>query len=112
MEISIEQCRENDLIKRIISKSGLPIKLIKLLLRLSDAIYINAINYNVTIHDNRATLLLISSKPENKTGNFNTISLTNVLYKLRDIEKENEDIKTELKTRENMIHIIIGTSLK
>lgn len=107
MEISIEQCRENDLIKRIISKSGLPIKLIKLLLRLSDAIYINAINYNVTIDNNGATLLLISSKPENKTGNFNTISLTNVLYKLRDIEKENDDINTKIKVEDNMVQIIV-----
>lgn len=107
MEISIEQCRENDLIKRIISKSGLPIKLIKLLLRLSDAIYINAINYNVTIDNDGATLLLISSKPENKTGNFNTISLTNVLYKLRDIEKENDDINTKIKVEDNMVQIIV-----
>ncbi|MGF7119423.1 hypothetical protein [Methanobacterium oryzae] len=107
MEINIEQCRENDLIKRIISKSGLPIKLIKLLLRFSDAIYINAINYNVIIEENRAILILISSKPENKTGYFHTISLSNVLYKLRDIEKENDDIKTKLKAREDMIHVII-----
>ena len=49
MDIDVEQCRENDIIKDIISKSGLPIKHIKLLLRLSDAIYINAINYNVAI---------------------------------------------------------------
>lgn len=107
MEIDIEQCRENDLIKRIISKSELPIKLIKLLLRLSDAIYINAINYNVTVHDNGAILVLISSKPENKTGYFHTISLSNVLYKLRDIEKENEDINSKLKIQEDMIHIIV-----
>ncbi|MDI6723215.1 MAG: hypothetical protein QMD61_01065 [Methanobacterium sp.] len=105
MDIDIEQCRENDLIKRIISKSGLPIKLIKLLLRLSDAIYINGINYNVTIHDNGATMLLISSKPENKTGYFHTISLSNAFYKLRDIEKENDDIKTEIIVEENMIQI-------
>ena len=105
MEISIEQCRENDLIKRIISKSGLPIKLIKLLLRLSDVIYINAINYNVTIDNDGATLLLISSKPENKAGNFNTISLTNVLYKLRDIE--NDDINTKIKVEGNMFQIIV-----
>ena len=49
MDIDVEQCRENDIIKDIISKSGLPIKHIKLLLRLSDSIYINAINYNVAI---------------------------------------------------------------
>ena len=108
MDIDIEQCRENDLIKRIISKSKLPIKLIKILLRLSDAIYINSINYNVAIHDFGATLILISSKPENKTGNFHTIPLSNVFYKLRDIEKENEEIKTTIKTEEKMIQIIIN----
>ncbi|MGZ7210164.1 MAG: hypothetical protein ACXVHV_09820, partial [Methanobacterium sp.] len=90
MEIDIEQCRENDLIKRIISKSELPIKLIKILLRLSDAIYINGINYNVMTQGKGATLLLISSKPENITGEFHTISLSNVFYKLRDMEKEND----------------------
>jgi hypothetical protein len=110
MDVDIEQCRENDLIKKIISESGLPIKLIKLLLRLSDSIYINAINYNVKINENGAKLILISSKPENKTGSFNTISLSNVFYKLRDIEKENEDIKTKLKVKENMIQIIMEKS--
>lgn len=110
MDVDIEQCRENDLIKKIISESGLPIKLIKLLLRLSDSIYINAINYNVKIIGNGAKLILISSKPENKTGSFNTISLSNVFYKLRDIEKENEDIKTKLKVKENMIQIIMEKS--
>ncbi len=107
MDIDIEQCRENYLIKKIISESGLPIKLIKLLLRLSDSIYINAINYNVTINENGAILLLISSKPENKTGNFHTISLSNVFYKLRDIEKENEDIKTQIEAEDKLIKIII-----
>lgn len=110
MEIDVEQCRENDLIKKIISESGLPIKLIKILLRLSDAIYINGINYNVTIHDNSASLLLISSKPENNTGSFHTISLANVFYKLRDIEKENEDIKTKLEAHENLIQIILNAA--
>ncbi len=107
MEISIEQCRENDLIKRIISKSELPIKLIKLLLRLSDAVYINGINYNVTIQDKGAILLLISSKPENKTGDFHTISISNVFYKLRGIEKENDDINTKIKVEENMVQIMV-----
>lgn len=107
MDIDVAQCRENDLIKKIISGSGLPIKLIKLLLRLSDTIYINAINYNVTIEEGGARLLLISSKPQNKTGNFHTISLSNVFYKLRDIEKENEDIETKIKAEDNMIQIII-----
>jgi hypothetical protein len=110
MDVDVEQCRENDLIKKIISESGLPIKLIKLLLRLSDAIYINGINYNVITHDNGASLILISSKPENKTGNFHTISLSNVFYKLRDIEKENEDIKTKLEVQENMIQIVLDMS--
>ena len=107
MKVDIEQCRENDLIKRIISQSGLPIKLIKILLRFSDSIYINSINYNVTIQDNGATLLLISSKPENTTGEFHTIALSNVFYKLRDLEKENNDIETKIKTEENMIQIKI-----
>ncbi|HML05267.1 MAG TPA: hypothetical protein VK426_05800 [Methanobacterium sp.] len=106
MDIDIEQCRENDLIKKIISESGLEVKLIKLLLRLSDAIYLNSINYNVKVQDNVAILILISSKPENETGNFHTISLSNVFYKLRDIEKENDDINTKIKTEEKMIQII------
>lgn len=110
MDVDVEQCRENDLIKKIIGESGLKVKLIKILLRLSDAIYINGINYNVIIHDNGASLLLISSKPENKTGNFHTISLSNVFYKLRDIEKENEDIKTKLEVHDNMLQIILDIS--
>ena len=61
MDIDIEQCRENDKIKEAISKSGLSIKHIKLLLRISDVIYINAINYNVMVEDNRVSILLISS---------------------------------------------------
>lgn len=107
MDIDIEQCRENDKIKEIISKSGLPIKHIKLLLRVSDAIYINAINYNVNINDGEVIILLISSKPENKTGVFNTTSLNNVLYKLRDIEKENDDIRTRCVVEDNMIQILM-----
>lgn len=107
MEIDVEQCRENDLIKKIISESGLPIKLIKLLLRLSDVIYVNAINYNVTIENTGAIILLISSKPENMKGVFNTIPITNVLYKLRDIEKENDDIKTKVLVDGDMIQLII-----
>lgn len=110
MDIDIQQCRENDLIKRIISKSELPIKLIKLLLRLSDTIYINGINYNVNIQEKGAILVLISSKPENKTGDFHTISLSNIFYKLRDIEKENDDLKTKIKVEENMIQIIVETT--
>ena len=91
MKIDIEQCRENDMIKDIISKSGLQIKHIKLLLRISDTIYINAINYNVSIEDDAAKLILISSKPENITGSFNTISLTNVLLRIKEIELGNEE---------------------
>ena len=106
MDVDIEQCRENDLIKKIISESGLEVKLIKLLLRLSDTIYLNSINYNVKIRDNGAILILISSKPENKTGFFHTISFSNVFYKLRDIEKENDDITTKIKTEDKMIQII------
>lgn len=108
MEISIEQCRENDLIKKIISQSKLPIKLIKILLRLSDTIYINAINYNVFIEENKAIILLISSKPENESGKFHTIPLSNILLKLREIEMENEEIKTQIKIENNMIQITVN----
>lgn len=107
MDIDIEQCRENDKIKDIISKSGLPIKYIKLLLRLSDAIYINAINYNVKIEDKNIIILLISSKPENKTGQFNITSLTNVLYKIRDMAKENPEIKTRCEIDDQIMKIMI-----
>lgn len=110
MEIDIEQCKENDLIKRMISKSGLPIKIIKLLLRLSDTIYINSINYNVSIGENGAILLLISSKPQNKTGIFNTFSLANVLQKLRDMDKENDDINSWIIVEDNMIQIRINAA--
>lgn len=107
MDIDIEQCRENDKIKKIISNSGLPIKHIKLLLRLSDAIYINAINYNVMVEDNRFILLLISSKPDNKTGIFNTISLTNVLFRLKEIERNNDDLSTVCELKDNMLKVRI-----
>ncbi|MEN6330315.1 MAG: hypothetical protein ABFC91_08510 [Methanobacteriaceae archaeon] len=107
MDIDIEQCRENDKIKEIISNSGLPIKHIKLLLRLSDAIYINAINYNVTVEDNRVNIIFISSKPENKTGLFNTISLTNVLFRLKEIERDNDDLNTFCEVEDKMIKAII-----
>jgi len=107
MEIDIEQCRENDKIKDVISRSGLSIKHIKLLLRISDAIYINAINYNVAIDNNEVKILLISSKPENKMGIFNTTSLTNVLYRIKDMEKENTDIKTKCMVTEDILQILI-----
>jgi hypothetical protein len=107
MEVDIEQCRENDKIKDIISRSGLPIKIIKLLLRISDAIYINAINYNVSIDDGVVKILLISSKPENEEGIFNTISLTNVLYRIKDMEKENNEVKTKCMVIDNMLQIQI-----
>lgn len=108
MDIDIEQCRENDKIKEIISSSGLPIKHIKLLLRLSDAIYINAINYNVSVEDKQITILFISSKPDNQTGVFNTISLTNVLYRLKEIQKENDDFKTICKVENGMLKVSIN----
>ncbi|MGC9517656.1 MAG: hypothetical protein ACP5C3_08170 [Methanomicrobiales archaeon] len=107
MEIDIEQCRENDKIKDIISKSNLPIKYIKLLLRLSDTIYINAINYNVQIENKIVTIILISSKPENKTGILNTTPLTNVLYKIRDMAKENQEMRTWCEIEDKMLKIII-----
>ena len=107
MDIDIEQCRENDKIKKIISNSGLPIKHIKLLLRLSDAIYINAINYNVMVEDNRFILLLISSKPDNKTGIFNTISLTNVLFRLKEMERDHDDLSTVCEVEDKMLKVTI-----
>jgi hypothetical protein len=111
MEIDIEQCRENDKIKDIISKSGLPIKHIKLLLRLSDTIYINAVNYNVLVDSNQVKIVLISSKPENNTGNFHTYSLTNIFYKVRQIDKENEDVETLCEVEDNLIQIIIDINI-
>lgn len=107
MDIDVEQCRENDKIKRIISKSGLPIKHIKLLLRLSDTIYINGINYNVSIEEGVVNILLISSKPANKMGVFNTISLANVIYKLRDVDSNNEDIKTRCEVKDGIINVFV-----
>lgn len=108
MKIDIEQCRENDMIKDIISKSGLQIKHIKLLLRISDTIYINAINYNVSIEDDAAKLILISSKPENITGSFNTISLTNVLLRIKEIELGNEEVKTKCLIVEGMLEVQVN----
>jgi hypothetical protein len=107
MEIDIEQCRENDKIKDIISKSGLPIKHIKLLLRLSDTIYINALNYNVIVEGKKVIIVLISSKPENKSGSFHTYSLTNILYKVRGIDKENDDVETWCEVDDGFIKIIM-----
>jgi hypothetical protein len=107
MDIDIEQCRENDKIKEIISTSGLPIKHIKLLLRLSDTIYINALNYNVVVEGNQVSILLISSKPDNITGVFNTFSITNVLYKLREMEKEHDDINTHCEVDGDLFKIMI-----
>jgi hypothetical protein len=108
MDINIEQCRQNDKIKDVISKSSLPIKHIKLMLRISDVIYINAINYNVSIEDGIVSILLISSKPENQKGSFNTISLTNVLYRIKDMEKENKDVKTKCVIIEGMLQVLIN----
>lgn len=107
MDINIEQCRENDKIKEIISQSKLPIKYIKLLLRISDTIYLNAINYNVQIEGRNVSIILISSKPENKTGIFNTISLTNIFYKIREMERENKDMNSFCKVDDDVINIQI-----
>ena len=105
MKIDIEQCRENDMIKDVISKSSLPIKYIKLLLRISDAIYLNSINYNVSIDNNVVKILLISSKPENQTGIFNTTSLTNILYRIKDMERENNDVQTNVLAPDDMLQV-------
>ncbi len=111
VDIDIEQCRENDKIKDVISKSGLPVKYIKLLLRLSDTIYINGINYNVMVEGKHVLILLISSKPDNKTGVFNTYSLTNVLYKLREMEKEHDDMKTQCEIEGDLFKILVDVNL-
>ena len=108
MDIDIEQCRENDKIKEIISKSGLPIKHIKLLLRLSDTIYINGINYNVMVDGYQVLILLISSKPDNTTGAFNTYSITNVLYKVREMEKEHDDLETWCEIEDGFFKILLN----
>jgi hypothetical protein len=107
VDIDIEQCRENDKIKEIVSTSGLPIKHIKLLLRLSDTIYINAINYNVVVEGNHVVILLISSKPENKTGLFNTFSIANILHKLREMEKEHDDMQTHCEVDDDLFKIVV-----
>jgi hypothetical protein len=107
LDIDIEQCRENDKIKEIISDSGLPIKYIKLLLRLSDGIYINGVNYNVRIEDDMVSVILISSKPENRTGVFRTGALTNIFYRVREMEKEHEEIRTETCVTDNLIELRI-----
>ncbi len=107
MKIDIEQCRENDVIKDVISKSNLPIKYIKLLLRISDAIYLNSINYNVSIESNVVKILLISSKPENQTGVFNTISLTNILFRIKDMDRENSDVQTKCIVTDDMLQVNI-----
>jgi hypothetical protein len=109
LNIDLEQCRENDKIKEIISSSNLPIKHIKLLLRLSDAVYLNALNYNVVIDGDKTKFVIISSKPDNKPGVFNTTSLSNVLFKLRELKRENKDIKTKCQIEDQLLNIIIGT---
>ena len=111
MDIDIEQCRENDKIKEVISKSGLPVKHIKLLLRLSDTIYINGINYNVMVEGKHVLILLFSSKPENETGVFKTYSITNVLYKLREIEKEHDDFETLCEVEEDLFKIMVDLNV-
>ena len=105
MDIDIEQCRENDKIKGIISKSGLSIKHIKLLLRISDVIYINAINYNFSVQDDKVNILLISSKPENKTGSFNTTSLAIVLNRIKDMDRDCDELETSCEIKDDIIEV-------
>lgn len=107
MDIDIEQCRENDKIKEVISKSDLSIKHIKLMLRVSDVIYINAINYNVMVEDDRVTILLISSKPQNKMGSFNTTSLAIVLNRIKDIEKDYKELKSTCQIEDGVLKVEI-----
>lgn len=111
VEIDIEQCRENDKIKKIISTSNLPIKYMKILLRLSDSIYLNAMHYNIKIENKKVSIILISSKPHYKSGQFNTTSLTNVLYKLREMERENEEIITACEVKNDLFHILIKINI-
>ncbi|KUK01684.1 MAG: Uncharacterized protein XD44_0271 [Methanobacteriaceae archaeon 41_258] len=105
LDIDIEQCRENDKIKELISTSGLPIKYIKILLRLADAIYLNAINYNVRIKDGEVSILLVSSKGENEFGRFTTSALTNVFYRIRELEKKHEDIDTKCRVHDGILEV-------
>jgi len=53
-------------------------------------------------------ILLISSKPDNETGVFNTYSLTNVLYKLREMEKEHDDLETRCEVEDNLFKILVN----
>ncbi len=105
VDVDIEQCRENDKIKELISTSGLPIKYIKILQRLADSIYLNAINYNVKIEDGGVSIILVSSKGENSFGKFTTSALTNVLYRIRELEKEHEDINTKCIIHDDILEI-------
>ena len=107
MDIDIDQFRENDKIKDIISKSGLSIKHIKLMLRVSDVIYINAINYNFLVEDDKITILLLSSKPENKMGSFNSTSLAIILNRIKDIDKEYDEFSTSCRIEDNILKIEI-----
>jgi hypothetical protein len=105
LDVDIEQCRENDKIKELISTSGLPIKYIKILLRLADAIYLNAINYNVRIEDGEVSIILVSSKGEDNFGRFITSALTNVFYRIRELEKKHEDIHTKCIIHDDILEI-------
>jgi hypothetical protein len=59
------------------------------------------------VEDNRFVILLISSKPDNKTGVFNTISLTNVLFRLKEMERDNDDLSTVCEIEDKMLKLTI-----
>ncbi|MCE7699360.1 MAG: hypothetical protein K8E24_011330 [Methanobacterium paludis] len=40
-------------------------------------------------------------------GVFNTISLANVMYKLRNMDSNNEDIKTRCEVKDGMINVVV-----
>jgi hypothetical protein len=61
----------------------------------------------VVIDSNQVLVLLISSKPDNLTGVFNTFSITNVLDKLREMEKEHDDMKTHCEVDGDLFKILI-----
>jgi hypothetical protein len=64
----------------------------------------------VVVDGNHVVILLISSKPDNVTGCFNTFSITNVLLKLRGMEKEHDDIKTHCEVDDGLFKIGIDVN--
>jgi hypothetical protein len=69
------------------------------------------------VKEDRVTILLLSSKPENKMGSFNTTSLAIVLNRIMDIDKDYDELDTWCQIEDNILKIVIdvvpeiGTSL-